>query len=185
MEIANRDLLFSIDSVDCILLDSPHYFNGHELQIDKYYSTDQLKTIERMFLQRRHQPEPAVDDDEEQTEPFLRSRRHLLTRQRLLKDSILSIKISNEIKLETIEKGFLATINRRKELLERIAQLNQQCEHLRERNSNIADTIRDRVKSNRELENRYQDELLQIRSKQERWQEKIGQIDHGNEEEQL
>ncbi|CAF4942816.1 unnamed protein product, partial [Rotaria socialis] len=53
-------------SVDCIILDSPHYFNSHELQIDKYYSTEQLKQLDRMFTHNHELPSLGAGEDDEQ-----------------------------------------------------------------------------------------------------------------------
>lgn len=106
-----------------------------------------------MIFHHHRLPNRSIDEDEEQAnEHFLRSRSYLLMRLRLLKDSQLSMKISNEIKMETIEKGFLATIQRRKELLERIQQLNQQCRMLREKNHRLVQIIRQRHEENLRLE---------------------------------
>ena len=115
-----------LDSVDFIILDSPHYFNSYELQIDKYYSTEQLQYFDRILLRNRELSPLADIENGEQLEQFLHSRRFLSMHIRLLNDSIFSLKISNEIRLETIQQEFLSTINRRKELIDKIKQLHEQ-----------------------------------------------------------
>ena len=156
-----------LDSVDCIILDSPHYFNSHELQIDKYYSRAQVKHIERMHSQQHESSEwDAAADDEGEGEQSRHSARYLHMRLRLLNDSILSTSISNEIQLETIHKGFLATIDRRKELLEQIRHLTQQCQLFTEKNENLRQYNRNRLQSNSKLqedyEQRIRDEKLKL-----------------------
>ncbi|CAF1104756.1 unnamed protein product [Rotaria sordida] len=161
------------DSVDCIILDSPHYFNSHELHIDKYYSTEQLKQLDRMFIHNHELPLPGAGEDDEHVGQFLHSRRYLNMRIRLLNDSILSVKISNEIKLETIHRGFLLTINRRKELLEQIKELNKQCQILHEKNQTIKENNQNRFQFNNKLEKIYQKQIHDEQNKQNEWREKI------------
>ncbi|CAF1023562.1 unnamed protein product [Rotaria magnacalcarata] len=161
------------DSVDCIILDSPHYFNSHELQIDKYYSTEQLKQLDRMFTHNHELPSLGAGEDGEQVEQFLHSRRYLNMRIRLLNDSIESVKISNEIKLETIHQGFLLTINRRKELLEQIKELNKQCQILHEKNEAIKENNQNRLHLNSKLEKNYQQQITDQQNKQIQWRQKI------------
>ena len=168
------------DSVDCVLLDSPHSFSGQELRIDKYYSAAQLKAIERISFQHHRSPDRSVhDEDEEATEHFRHSRRYIQMRIRLLKDSTLAIKISNEIKLDTIEKGFLATIQRRKELLERIQQLNEQCRIVRDKNDPLSQLVRQRFEENDQLEKDYREDLRRILEEQNQCKEKL---QHGDVE---
>ncbi len=163
----------NLDAVDCIILDSPHYFNSSELQIDKYYSTEQLQQLERMFIHNHDFPSPGAGEDEEHVEYSSRSPRYLNTSIRLLNDSILSIKVSNEIKLETIHKGFLSTINRRKELLEQIKQLNKQCQIFYEQNQLIKETNQNKFELNRQFEQNYQQQILDEQNKQNEWKKKI------------
>ncbi len=164
----------TLDSVDCIILDSPHYFNSHELQIDKYYSTEHLKHLERLVIHNQDFPESnGVGEDHEQVESFVHSRRYLNMRIRLLNDSILSINISNEIKLETIHKGFLSTINRRKELLEQIQQLNKQCQVLHETNQTIKENNQNRFQLNEKLEKNYKEQIYDEQIKQNQWRKKL------------
>ncbi len=163
----------NLDAVDCIILDSPHYFNSYELQIDKYYSTEQLQQLERMFIHNNEFPSPGAGEDEEQVENFFHSTRHLTTSIRLLNDSILSIKISNEIKLETIHQGFLSTINRRKELFEQIKQLNKQCQILHEQNQLIKENNEKKYEFNQQLERNYQQDILNEQTKQNQWKTKF------------
>ena len=98
-----------------------------------------------MFINNDRFPSPGAGEDEEQIEIIFHSSRHLNTNIRLLNDWISSVKISNEIQLETIHQGFLSTINRRKELLEQIKQLNKQCQILHERNELIKETNQKRI----------------------------------------
>jgi hypothetical protein len=169
----NLFFLKYLDAVDCIILDSPHYFNSHELQIDKYYSSEQLEQLNRMILHKHELPVPGVGEDEEHVEQFLRSPRYLNMRIRLLNDSILSINISNEIKLETIHRGFLSTINRRKELLEQIKEFNKQCQILHEKNQTIKDNNQNRFQLNNKLEKTYQEYIADEQIKQNQWKQKI------------
>lgn len=169
-------MLIFLDSVDCIILDSPHYFNSHELQIDKYYSTEQLKQLDRMFINNNDTSLPGSGEDYEQVEHFLRSRRYLNMRIRLLNDSILSVKISNEIKLETIHRGFLSTINRRKELLEQIKEINKKCQLLHENNEEIKENNRNRFQLNDQIEKHYQQQIRDEISKQNEWKRKIDSL---------
>ncbi|CAF4982363.1 unnamed protein product, partial [Rotaria socialis] len=106
-------------------------------------------------------------------EQFLHSRRYLNMRIRLLNDSILSVKISNEIKLETIHQGFLLTINRRKELLEQIKELNKQCQILHEKNEAIKENNQNRLHLNSKLEKNYQQQITDQQNKQIEWRQKI------------
>ena len=129
------------------------------MEIVKYYSAEEVKQIERMAIQRRDIPEPGAGEDEEQVEKFLRSRRHLNGRIRLLNDSILSIKISNEIQLETFHQGFLNTINRRKELLERIEQLTEECRMFKEKNRRLEEYNEHRREVNEQLKERCEREI--------------------------
>jgi AraC-like DNA-binding protein len=154
-------------------LDSPHYFNSYELQIDKYYSTEQLQQLERMFIHNNEFPSPGAGEDEEYAENFFHSPRHLTTTIRLLNDAILSVKISNEIKLETIHKGFLSTINRRKELFEQIKQLNKKCQILHEQNESIKENNQIKFELNQQLEQNYQKQILDEQTKQNEWKKKI------------
>ncbi|UJR29050.1 hypothetical protein I4U23_010265 [Adineta vaga] len=161
------------DSVDCILLDSPHYFNSHELQIEKYYATEQLKHLERMFITQPETPDCGNGEDDEHAEHVLRSRRYLTMRIRLLKDCILSINISNEIKLETIQRGFQMTMNRRKELLEEIQQLNKQCQILHEKNQSMKEMNETRLETNQNLEKTYQEQIDKEKAKQNEWKKRM------------
>ncbi|CAF5148162.1 unnamed protein product [Rotaria sp. Silwood1] len=94
-------------------------------------------------------------------------------RIRLLNDSILSVKISNEIKLETIHRGFLLTINRRKELLEQIKELNKQCQILHEKNQTIKENNQNRFQFNNKLEKNYQQQIYDEQNKQKELRKKI------------
>ena len=98
-------------------------------------------------------------DDGDHTEQLRRSARYLHMRIRLLNDSILSTSISNEIQLETIHKGFLATIDRRKKLLEQIRHLNDQCQCFAEKNENLRRYNRDRLQSNAKLQEYYEQQI--------------------------
>ena len=111
------------------------------------------------ILPKKEVREPGAGEDEEQVEQFLRSRRHLWSRIRLLNDSILSIKISNEIQLETIHQGFLNTINRRKELLERIQQLTSECQMFKDKNRRIEETNEHLRDANEQLKERYERDI--------------------------
>jgi len=127
-----------------------------------------------MFIHNQDFPESnGVGEDEEQVESFVRSRRYLNMRIRLLNDSILSINISNEIKLETIHKGFLSTINRRKELLEQIQQLNKQCQVLHETNQTIKENNQNRFQLNEQLEKNYKQQIYDEQIKQNQWRKKL------------
>jgi len=127
-----------------------------------------------MFIHNQDFPESnGVGEDEEQVESFVRSRRYLTMRIRLLNDSILSINISNEIKLETIHKGFLSTINRRKELLEQIQQLNKQCQVLHETNQTIKENNQNRFQLNEQLEKNYKQQIYDEQIKQNQWRKKL------------
>lgn len=111
--------------------------------------------------------------DGESDEPFFHSRRHLNMRIRLLQDSILASQISNEVKLETMHRGFLATIDRRKELLEQIQQLNKQCQLLHEKNQNLREMSDERARATVQLESSYRERIDEQRAKQIDWEEKI------------
>jgi hypothetical protein len=132
-----------------------------------------MKLLERMLINNHELPSPGAGDDEEQVEYYSHSPRYLNTSIRLLNDSILSIKISNEIKLETIHKGFLSTINRRKELLEQIKQLNKQCQVLHEQNQIIKENNQNRLEFNIKLEKTYQQQIYDEQIKQKQWKNKI------------
>ena len=141
-----------LDAVDCIILDSPHYFNSIEVQIEKYYSNEHLQQLERMLLNNSKVVLPSAGDDDEQVESYGRSYRHLNAKIRLLNDSIFSVKISNEIQFEILANGFHSTIERRKKLLEEIEQLTEQCRYLHQRNEILKQSYQTRIESNRILE---------------------------------
>jgi len=126
-----------------------------------------------MFIHNHEFPSPGAGEDEEQVEYFSHSPRYLNMSIRLLNDSILSVKISNEIKLETIHKGFLSTINRRKELLEQIKHLNKQCQVLHEQNQIIKENNQNRLEFNNKLEKNYQQQIHDEQIKQNEWRNKI------------
>ncbi len=126
-----------------------------------------------MFRHNQELPLPGPGDDEEQVEYFSHSPRHLNMSIRLLTDSILSVKLSNEIKLETIHKGFLSTINRRKELLEQIQQLNKQCQVLHETNQTIKENNQNRFQLNEQLEKNYKEQIYDEQIKQNQWRKKL------------
>jgi hypothetical protein len=126
-----------------------------------------------MFIHNHEFPSPGAGDDEEQVEYFSHSPRYLNMSIRLLNDSILSVKISNEIKLETIHKGFLSTINRRKELLEQIQQLNKQCQVLHETNQTIKENNQNRFQLNEKLEKNYKEQIYDEQIKQNQWRKKL------------
>ena len=126
-----------------------------------------------MFLKNHELPESGTNEDQEQAEQFLHSHRYLSMRVRLLNDSISSVKIANEIKLETIHRGFLFTINRRKELLEQINQLNKQCQIYREKNKILKETNQNRIQCNDKLDKDYQRQIHNERDKQNQWRKKI------------
>ena len=149
-----------VDAVDCIILDSPHYFNSIEVQIEKYYSNEHLQHLERMLLSNSKIPLPGVGDDDEHVESYGRSYRYLNARIRLLNDSILSVKISNEIQFEILANGFHSTIERRKNLLEQIEQLNEQCQILHQRNEILKQLHQTRIQSNQILEENYRKDIL-------------------------
>jgi tRNA A-37 threonylcarbamoyl transferase component Bud32 len=132
-----------------------------------------MKLLERMLINNHELPSPGAGDDEEQVEYYSHSPRYLNMSIRLLNDSILSVKISNEIKLETIHKGFLSTINRRKELLEQIKQLNKQCQVLHEQNQIIKENNQNRLEFNIKLEKTYQQQIYDEQIKQKQWKNKI------------
>lgn len=165
------------DSVDCILLDAPHYFNSSELQIDKYYTSEQIKLLERMFIHNSEYPSPgSTNPDDEHIDSSLNSPRHLNMTVRILNDSIFSVKISNEIKLETIHKGFLSTINRRKELFEQIQYLNKQCQIFYEKNQLIKENNQKQLQINEQLERNYQQQIQDEIDKQNQWKTKLESI---------
>lgn len=126
-----------------------------------------------MLIHKQKLPSPGAGEDEEEVECFARSPRHLNMTIRLLNDSILSAKLSNEMKLETIHKGFLATIDRRKELLEQIKQLNKQCQILHEQNQTVKENHQNRLRLNEQQEKNYQQRILDERSAQEKWKSQI------------
>jgi hypothetical protein len=126
-----------------------------------------------MFRHNQELPLPGPGDDEEQVEYFSHSPRHLNMSIRLLTDSILSVKLSNEIKLETIHKGFLSTIHRRKELLEQIKELNKQCQMLHEQNQIIKENNQNRLEVNHQIEENYQKDIYNEQMKQKEWRNKI------------
>lgn len=119
-----------------------------------------------MLLSNHELPVSGAGDDPEEYEYYSHSPRYLNTRIRLLNDSILSFKISNEIQLETIHQGFLSTIKRRKELLEKIQQLNEQCQYLHKQNQLIKEKNQNRLDENKKLENYYQELIQQEKAKQ-------------------
>ena len=166
-------LLIRLDAVDCILLDSPHYFNSNEVLIEKYYSTEHIHQLERMLLSNPKTPLPGVGDDEEHVEFYTRSYRHLNMRIRLLNDSIASVKLSNEIRLEKIAKGFQSTIERRKNLLEQIQHLTEQCQILEQRNQTFKQTNEIRIQDNEILENNYRKEIVDQDNQQIVWKNKL------------
>ena len=165
--------LILLDSVDCILLDSPHHFNSNEVLVEKYYSTEDIHQLERMLLSNQKTPLPAVGDDEESASSFPRSSRHINMKIRLLNDSIASVKTSNEIQLQTIEKGFQSTIERRKKLLEQIEQLTEQCANLREQNEGFQRINQSR---NEILEENYRKAILAEESEQNFWKNKLARL---------
>jgi len=132
-----------------------------------------MKILERMLIHNHELPSPGAGDDEEQVEYYSHSPRYLNMSIRLLNDSILSVKISNEIKLETIHKGFLSTIHRRKELLEQIKELNKKCQVLHEQNQIIKENNQNRLEFNIKLEKIYQQKIHDEQIKQNQWKNKI------------
>ena len=126
-----------------------------------------------MFTHNNELPSPGAGEDEEHAEHFFHSPRYLTTRIRLLNDSILSVKVSNEIKLETIHKGFLSTINRRKELLEQIKQLTKQCQILHEQNELSRRNNEIQFELNQQLEQNYRKQILDEQTKQNEWKKNI------------
>jgi len=131
-----------------------------------------------MFFYKNEVPRlPGAGEDDEQVEHFLKTPRHLTTRIRILNDLIFSVNISNEIKLETIHKGFLSTINRRKELLEQIKDLNKQCQIHHEKNQTIKENNQNIFQLNQNLEKDYQQQILNEQIKQKQLKEKIKLLD--------
>lgn len=129
-----------------------------------------------MFINNHDLPLPGAGDDNEHVQNYSHSPRYLNTSIRLLNDSILSVKISNEIQLETIHKGFLSTINRRKELLDKIKQLNKQCQLLHEQNQIIKDKNQNRFNENNKIEKNYQQLIFDEQNKQKQWIDKINSL---------
>lgn len=159
-------MLLSLDAVDCIILDSPHYFNSNEIQSEKYYSNEHIQQVERMLLSNSKQTLSAVGGDDEHVDFSTRSYRHLNMKIRLLNDSIVSVKTSNDIQLETIEKGFQSTINRRKILLEQIQELNEQCQRIHQQNQFLKQNNQIRLEENQKLEMNYRNELIKEENQQ-------------------
>jgi len=130
-----------------------------------------------MFVHNNDYPSPgSTGHDDEQIDGSLNSPRHLNMTIRILNDSIFSVKISNEIKLETIHKGFLSTINRRKELFEQIQHLNKQCQILYEKNQLIKENNRNQLTFNEDLERNYRQQIQNEIDQQNQWKIKIDSI---------
>lgn len=153
-------MISMVDAVDCIILDSPHYFNSIEVQIEKYYSNEHLQQLERMLLNNSKVSLPSVDEGDEHVESSGRSCRYLNAKIRLLNDSIFSVRISNEIQFEILANGFHSTIERRKNLLEQIQHLTEQCRILLQRNDVLKQLHQTRIESNEILEENYRKEIV-------------------------
>lgn len=132
-----------------------------------------MKHIERLFTTTPEAPDLSAGIDEEHVEHVLHSRRYLNMRIRLLKDSIFSVSVANEIKLETIQRGFQTTIERRKELLDQIQQLNKQCQILHEKNQSLKEMNDSRVTINENLDKIYEEQIREEQLKQDEWKQKI------------